>query len=276
MASIIILSLILVFDLLNYLLMNAAINVTVIIGVVCLVGIVATIVLPKIKSLKEKKITPFLPIIVLVLAIVLCSATLLITKKSDRIARISAMDEICQLIDDGKYDKASIKLDSYEGLYGGNDTAYYNRAVIYIYQGKAEQAREYLDKVSFRYRDVSADWHYAYSEVNEMLERDYVDNLKKAISINPNHYEALVKLGNYCLYNDPDCFKSLYYLQSAIRLNETDPGSLLALAHAYLNVNDYSDAKTYLDFAVKYSNSEQFKKECDKYYQVIAEEGGNQ
>lgn len=274
MTSVIILGFIAVFDLLNYFLIKADIVPTLIVGVACIVGIVLSLILPK--KLAESKIRPFISLIILVVTLGICIAGVAFGGKSERLAKADDMDVIYGQIIKGEFDKATQNLDAYDGKYGIDDLSTYNRAVTLIYTGKYEDAITLLHRISNQYKDGNPEYYYAMGEAYEYSGnmREALINYETALKIDPNHYESLVRMGYYCLYNDDSYKHSLYYLRAAEYIHPDDPGMLFILAKAYFQAADYEDAKFYFDEACRYDQTGDIKEASKIYYEKIRIEGG--
>lgn len=223
--------------------------------------------------MKNSKLKAFLPLIIVVVLIVVLTAVSVFTPKAPSIAKNNDMKDIGVLIAVGDNEKAVAKLDQYDGKYGGDDGSYYNRAVALANMGKYEDAMTYLRKCSNDYQGRSAEYQFQCGECERLLgnESSAVSRYTKALEINPDHYESLVRLGAYNFYNNPDCYVGLEYLRSAVNVYDKDAASLFLLAKAYLNVAYYDEAKFYLDEACKYSYDGVVKAGAQEWYDVIEE-----
>lgn len=275
MANAIILGLLAIFALINLLNGHTDFS-TICILFISILGIACTYILPRIPKLKERKIYLFLSPIILGAGLILSVFALLLFPKTGLIERSDAMNEIYELIISEKYDKAAVKIDDFEREYGQTDLSKYNKAVIKLYQGKYEECQSLLQSVSSTFKESNADWQYCFGETLYFAGKKSkaADYFKKALTINPDHYESLVRMGEYSLYNEPDYHLSLYYLKAAEAIQPRDIGMLVLLGRAYLNVCDYKDAQFYFKLATTLSSNEDVKTQCKYYLDIITEEGG--
>ncbi len=274
MTNIIILGFILLFDILNYLVLKAALVPTIIVGVCCLIGIIASFVLRNV--LRANKLGGLFSAAFLAVLLCVCCAAIGLGAKSERLTKADDMDAIYRLISDSRFDKALQRLDAYDGKYGKDDLSNYNRAVVHLYSGRYEEAKSCLNSVSNSFRSLSADYWFTFGETYEKSNdlNSAVRYYQEALKIDPNHYESLLRMGDYCLKHDPYYKRALYYLQAAERQHPEDAGMLFVLAKAYFQAGDYADAKFYLDQACSLGKGSQIEEDAALYYAKIEEEGG--
>lgn len=77
--------------------------------------------------------------------------------------------------------------------------------------------------------------------------------LEKAITLNPNHFEANLHLAEYYVHSDNTVEKSLHYLKKALRLDPqsiTTPEVYGLLSFVYQNILDFEKAKHYAQKAI--------------------------
>ena len=136
--------------------------------------------------------------------------------------------------------RQAIRLDSAFGrAYGGLANAFNMRVINYGYERKWLDSSGYYSLIGLEYDKSCAECYKAYGQA----QGQYMENLRKALSINPNYPNALSIISR-SLREHGDLEESLPYLK---RLNSIEPDERgFDIANMYFVLGFYDKAKGYL------------------------------
>jgi len=126
-----------------------------------------------------------------------------------------------------------------------------NQALEELRRNKPQEAKKYLDKVSRSAPgnpDVNYSWGLYYDQVKEPAKAK--SSWEKAVGIYPRHAFALAALGQIAL-QDHDQTGAIGYFERASEAAPSSPRFQLLLAQAYLEHQQYDDARKYAERAIE-------------------------